>query len=133
MIRQLLAVGVLALAMALGTAWIGWWAVPVFGAVWGVTRYGAYPAATAAVGAGLAWMVLLALTALQGPVGDLSRTVAGAMALPGWVPLALTALFPAALSGTAAALAHGIMPVLEGGGHGTALAHEDAAPVEEDA
>jgi hypothetical protein len=120
MTRQLLAVGVLALAMALATAWIGWWAVPVFGAVWGVARYGAYPAATAAVSAALAWTVLLGMKALAGPVGEVSRTVGGAMALPGWVPLALSLAFPAALAGAAAGLAHGVMPLLEGGA--------DAAP-----
>jgi len=125
-IRQLLAVCVLALAMALGTAWIGWWAVPVFGAVWGVTRYGAYPAATAAVASALAWTALLGLDALRGPVGALSRMVGGAMALPGWVPLAFTVLFPAALGGVAAALAHGVMPVLEGASHAVAPAHDDA-------
>jgi len=121
MTRQLLAVVVLALAMALGTAWIGWWAIPVFGAVWGVTRYGAFPAATAAVAAALAWVVLLGITALQGPAGEVSRTVGNAMALPGWFPLLLTVLFPAALGGVAAGLAHAIMPVLDGAGSTSAV------------
>jgi len=119
--RQLLAVAVLALAMALGTAWIGWWAVPVFGGVWGVTRYGNFPAATAAVAAALAWMLLLGLTALQGPAGNVSRMVGNAMALPGWFPLLLTILFPAALAGVAAGLAHAIMPALEGAGSTSAV------------
>lgn len=118
MTRQLLAVAVLALAMALGTAWVGWWAVPVFGAVWGVTRYGAYPTVTAAVGAALAWVVLLGITALRGPAGEASRTLASAMGTPGWLPLVLTVLFPAALSGAAAALARAIVPLLEGAAHG---------------
>jgi len=122
--RQLLAVCVLALAMALGTAWIGWWAVPVFGAVWGVTRYGAYPAVTAAVASALAWTALLGLDALRGPVGALSRMVGSAMALPGWVPLALAVAFPAALGGVAAALAHGLMPAIEGASHAVARADE---------
>lgn len=115
MTRQLLAIVVLALAMALGTAWIGWWAVPVFGAVWGVTRYGAYPAATAAVAGALSWVALLTVTALGGPAGETSRMLGSAMALPGWVPLLLTVLFPAALSGVAAQLAHTIVPAVEGG------------------
>jgi hypothetical protein len=115
MIRQLLAVVVLALAMALGTAWIGWWAVPVFAAVWGVARYGAHPTATAAVGGALAWVVLLAITALRGPAGETSRVLGSAMAVPGWLPLLLTVLFPAALGGAAARLAHTIVPMLEGG------------------
>jgi hypothetical protein len=115
MTRQLLAVAALALAMALGTAWIGWWAVPVFGAVWGVTRYGAYPAATAAVAGAMAWMVLLAITALGGPAGEASRALGDAMSLPGWVPLALTALYPAALGAAAAAVSRAVVPGLEGG------------------
>jgi hypothetical protein len=115
MIRQLLAIVVLALVMALGTAWIGWWVVPLFGAVWGVTRYGAYPAATAAVGGALAWMALLGITALRGPAGETSRVLGDAMGMPGWVPLVLTALFPAAVSAAAAQLAHTIVPGIEGG------------------
>jgi hypothetical protein len=89
--------------------------VPVFGAVWGVARYGAYPTATAALGGALAWVVLLAITALRGPAGDTSRMLGSAMAVPGWVPLLLAVLFPAALSGAAARLAHGIVPMLESG------------------
>jgi len=126
MIRQLLAILVLALAMALGTAWIGWWAVPVFGAVWGVARYGAYPTATAALGGALAWVVLLALTALRGPAGEASRMLGSVMSVPGWVPLLLAVVFPAALGGAAARLAHGIMPMLEGGAGAGSTSRGDA-------
>jgi hypothetical protein len=128
MIRQLLAVAVLAFAMALGTAWVGWWAVPVFGAVWGVTRYGAYPAATAAVAAAFAWVVLLGLTALRGPAGEASRVLGSAMGMPGWLPLALAVLFPAALAAAAAGLARAIVPLVEGGAHGDPAAEESPTP-----
>lgn len=112
--RQFLALGILAVAMALGTWWLGWWVVPVLGAAWGVARYGAFPSATAGVGAALGWMLLLGVSALQGPMGTVSRTLADAMSVPGWVPLALTALFPAALAATSAWLSGAIMPLLEG-------------------
>jgi hypothetical protein len=60
-------------------------------------------------------MVLLGITALRGPAGETSRVLGSAMGLPGWAPLLLTALFPAALSGAAARLAHTIVPMLESG------------------
>jgi len=101
--------------MALGTWWLGWWAVPVLGAAWGVARYAAFPTATAAVAGGLAWAGLLALGALTGPVGALSRTVGGVLGAPGWVPLLITILFPAALAACSAWLVRGVMPLVEAG------------------
>jgi hypothetical protein len=116
--RQLLAVLVLAAAMALGTWWLGWWVVPVLGAAWGVARYGAYPSVTAGVAAALGWVALVGVAAVWGPMGEVSRTVAGVLSVPGWVPIALTALFPAALAATSARLSGALMPLLEGsGGH----------------
>ena len=114
--RQLLAVVVLAAAMALGTWWLGWWVVPVLGAAWGAARYGAYPSATAGVAAALGWMGLVGIAALQGPMGGVSRMVGGVLSVPGWVPLALTALFPAGLAAASARVSAALMPVLEGTG-----------------
>lgn len=117
MIRQLLIVIVLALAMALGTWWLGWWVVPVLGGAWGVARYGAFPSATAGVAAALGWMLLIGLAALNGPMGDVSRLLGNALSLPGWVPLLVTLLFPAALAAAGAWVSRALMLVLEGGGH----------------
>lgn len=114
MTRHLLAVTALAVAMAIGTWWLGWWVVPVLGAAWGVARFGALPSATAGVAAALGWVALVAVAALQGPMGDVSRTLAGALGVPGWVPLLLTALYPAALAATSARVSSAIMPLLEG-------------------
>jgi hypothetical protein len=114
MTRQLLLAAALAVVMALGTWWLGWWAVPVLGAAWGVARYGAYPSATAAAAAGLGWMLLLSVQALRGPMGDGSRILGGALGTPGWVPLLATALFPAGLAAAAARLARCVLPLLEG-------------------
>lgn len=124
MIRQLLLVVALAVVMALGTWWLGWWAVPVLGAAWGVARYGAYPSATAAVAAALGWMLILLVQALRGPMGEVSRTLAAVLSVPGWVPVLLTALFPAGLAAASARLARCLLPLLEGdrtGGPGAAV------------
>jgi hypothetical protein len=112
-IRQLGIVLLLAVAMAVGTWWLGWWAVPVIGAAWGVARYGQHSAWTAAVAAALAWVLLLGLLALRGPVGDLARIVGGALTLPGWVLVLATVVFPAALAGTAARLSRVLLALVE--------------------
>jgi hypothetical protein len=122
MIRQLLAVTVLAAAMALGTWWLGWWVVPILGAAWGAARYAAYPSMTAGVAAALGWLLLVGVAALRGPMGEVSRTLAGALSVPGWVPLLVTGLFPAALAAAGARFARCVLPMLEGerAGAGTA-------------
>ena len=104
--RALLQIGVLALVMAGATWWIGWWTVPLVAAAWGAAARGeGYPIATSGVGAALGWVLLLALRATAGPVGELSRKLGGIMAVPGWVPLLLTLAFPAILAAAAAGLA----------------------------
>jgi hypothetical protein len=113
MTRQLAIVAVLALAIAVGTWWLGWWAVPIMGAAWGVARYGRHPAWTAAVAAALAWMLLLGIAALHGHVGGLSRIVGDAMGLPGWGPILAALVLPAALAGTAARLSRVILAMME--------------------
>lgn len=114
MSRQLLLVAVLAAAVALGTWWLGWWVVPILGAAWGVARYGAYPSATAGIAAALGWMLLVGIGALRGPMGEVSRALAGAIGVPGWVPLAVTGLFPAGLAAGGAWVARCVLPLLEG-------------------
>lgn len=102
--RQLVEIGVLTVAVAVATIWIGWWTVPLIGAGWGFGRYSeGWPVATSAVSASLAWVVLLAFMAFQGPVGALARQVGGVMGMPGWLFLAIGILFPAVLAGSAAA------------------------------
>ena len=89
-------------ATALGTALLGWWAVPVLGLVYGAWR-GAGRAAAVAGGTALAgWSVLMAWNWMEGPVAELSGSLGAVMGLPGWALLLATALFPAVLAGTAA-------------------------------
>ena len=107
--RQFLEIGVLAAVTAVASAWVGWWTVPLVAAAWAFARHGeGRPISTSAVSASLAWVVLLGITAFQGPVGELSRQVGGVMGISGLGPLVLTLLYPAALAGAAAAVAHGL-------------------------
>ena len=132
MTRQVLLVVALAVIMTLGTWWLGWWVVPVVGAAWGVARYGAYPSATAGVAAALGWMLILGVQALRGPMGEVSRTLAAVLAVPGWVPVLLTALFPAGLAAASARVAGCLLPLLEGdraGGEQATVPAEEAERV----
>ena len=97
---------VLLAAIALGTAVLGWWAVPVVAAVWGLAtpvKKGTWW--RAAVAASGAWALLLLFTAIQGPVGELASKVGAVFALPGFAFVLLTLLFPAVMAASAAELA----------------------------
>jgi hypothetical protein len=107
--RTFLQIGVLGVVVAVATWWIGWWTVPLVAAAWGAAQRGeGYPVATSAVAATLGWVLLLALRAGAGPVGDLSRKLGGILGVPGWVPLLAALVFPAALAAAGAALAGAI-------------------------
>src|SRR5581483_6977066 len=103
--RSALRVMTLALAVALATAWLGWWSVPAVAAL-GTVLSGLRPAAIrrAALGGALGWALLLGWTALHGPVGEVARRLAGVFALPVWALVVLTLAFPALLAGCAAAV-----------------------------
>ncbi len=90
-------------SMALGTAVLGWWAVPALALVYGAWRgadRGA--AAVAGIGALLAWSALMAWNWYEGPVVELAQSLGAVMGLPGRALLLATLLFPAALAWTAA-------------------------------
>ena len=92
----------LAGAMALGTALLGWWAVPLLGLIYGAWRGTERGTAVAATSAFLGWSVLMAWNWMEGPVAELAGSLGAVMGLPGWALLLATALFPAVLAGTAA-------------------------------
>lgn len=102
LVRQLL----LALALAVGTWTLGWWAVPAIGAAWGwlergrAGRFGA-----AAIAAALAWALLLAWDAVRGDVGGAASALGGAFGAPGWLLALVTLAFAALLAGCAAQVA----------------------------
>ena len=94
---------ILAIVIALGTVLLGWWTVPIAGALYGLLARGARrPGLTAAVAAMVAWGGYLSIGAATGaPVGTFGAQLARAMQLPVWAPIAATLVFPAILAGCA--------------------------------
>jgi hypothetical protein len=96
---------VLLAVFALATAAVGWWTVPIVAAAWGLTRpSGSGSWWTAALAASASWAVLLAATAMRGPVVELASVIGGVFKLPGFAMIFLSLLFPALLAGSAAEL-----------------------------
>ena len=95
---------VLALVCAVLTWFAGWWAVLVvalgIGACWGHP----HAARLVAVAATIAWFALLCVDAYGGGLGAVGQVVGGVFGAPAIVMLALTLLFVAAGSWSAAAI-----------------------------
>jgi hypothetical protein len=102
--RNLLSWIVLIVAFAAFTILVGWWAVPVVGAAWGLlaNRRGAWRAAAAS--AAIAWAILLA-SAVFDALGLVMSQLAGSLRLPTLIIAILTLGLPALLAGSAAELA----------------------------
>lgn len=101
--RKLLQTVMLAVAVALATALLGWWAVPLLGLVWGVAADPAdHPALEYSLASGLGWVSLLIWTASQGPIGAVAERTAGVMGVRSQLLYAITFLFPVALGWSAA-------------------------------
>lgn len=98
------AIVIVAIGAAMATALVGWWAVPVVGAAWASRRAARWPVFEAACGAGLAWVALLGLTALQGDIGRLASRVGSVFGLPGSALAAITVVFASGLAASAAAV-----------------------------
>jgi hypothetical protein len=98
---------ILAIAVALGTVVVGWWAVPILGAAYGLLfARTSWPGLVAALGAAAGWGGYLAILGFSGaPVSRFAGDLAHAMTVPTWAPHAATLLFPALLAGPAASLA----------------------------
>src|SRR5687768_12780403 len=100
---------VLAALMAAGTLYVGWWAVPVIAALWGLLAgwraHGTGRAGLAAAAAALGWAGLLVLDAVGGRLVGLADLFARTAGLPAPVFPLLTLVFPALLAWSAAALA----------------------------
>lgn len=90
----------LAALTATATWSLGWWAVPVVGAAWGLWRDPVEPA----LAAPLAWAALLGWTAAAGPLLPFAGRLGGVLGIPGWLTLLLALLFAAALAWSAATL-----------------------------
>ena len=94
---------IVALATAVSTALVAWWAVPIATGGWALLRR-SRPAVEAALGTGLGWAGLLALTALRGDIGLAAGRLGGVFGLPGAAMIGLTVGFAAMLGGSAALL-----------------------------
>lgn len=103
----------LAVCFAVATAFVGWWSVPVVALVWGAVaarRGNDRVAMSAAAGAALGWLALLAFDAMRGAVVPLAAALAGIMRLPAPVLVVVTLAFPALLAWGAAAFAAILAP-----------------------
>lgn len=97
--RRVLLAGLLAGA---ATAAAGWWAVPLVAAVWArAARRDRHPVRSCAIGAALAWALLIGAAGVQGPVAAVARRVGGVFGLPAWAVVLFTLLFPALLAAAA--------------------------------
>lgn len=108
--KKVLSFLALGLAFFLATS-LGWWTVPIVGALWGALRPAVtQPAFTAALAAGAAWGAWLLADSVAGggALGVLAQRLGGVMNLPGYALFALTLLFPALLAWSAAAVSGGL-------------------------
>ncbi len=100
---------IIAIVMTIGTVLVGWLAVPVLGAAYGVLaarQRDRRPGRQAALAAALAWGGYLGMSGFGGaPVISFGVMLGRAMQLPAATPWIATLLFPAVLAGLSAYLA----------------------------
>lgn len=93
--------------VALSTWFLGWWSVPLTGAVYAIVRRGQEHAVLeAAFGAMLAWGALLAWQTTHPAYGRLRDAVSGVFPVPAVVLMFVAVLFAGLLAGAAARLTH---------------------------
>ena len=95
----------LGVAVAIGTWILGWWAVPLLGAAWGILRRGQPRFWTAAFGGIVGWWLLMLYNATQGSVAGMATLMGDIFRIGGWGMVALMYVFPALLAGCAAQVA----------------------------
>ena len=107
--RSLLQILLLSVAFALATLIVGWWAVPLLAAMWGLlTSREKSAELVAAAAAGLGWSLLLVWTATQGPIGELASRAAGVMGISSLALIAVAIVFSMAIAWSAAAVARAV-------------------------
>jgi hypothetical protein len=112
-VKRAIPSAVLLMAFVLGTAFLGWWTVPIVAGVWGaVATYALRPWRTAAAGAALAWALLLVVSGTRGSLLQLAGLLGGIFGLPGFAIVLLTLAFPALLAWSAAGLVSSLGAVL---------------------
>jgi hypothetical protein len=105
MIRSIVKFVLITEAFAVATFALGWWIVPLFAFVLGMTLdTDRAPVRYAAICAAAGWLSLLLLDAARGPFMVLATRFAGVMKVPSLVLIAITLLFPALLAWSAATI-----------------------------
>jgi hypothetical protein len=98
-------ISIVALATALGTWVLGWWAVAIValfaGALHRAENGRPWRVALACL---TGWALLMLFDAAVGPFGSVAKTVAGAMSIPSAALLIVTLLFPALIGWSGATL-----------------------------
>lgn len=106
--RQFIKHVLLAEAFAVATFALGWWAVALVGALWGLFSSDTRRARNAGIAASAGWLTLLVLDAVRGPVPAMADQLGSVMKLPAAAIYAITLFFPALLAWSAAVLPPGI-------------------------
>ena len=109
MIRPIVKFVLITEGFAVATFALGWWIVPVFAFILGMTldrERG--PVRYAALCAAAGWLSLLLLDAARGPLFILATKFGGVMKMPPFVLIALTLIFPALLAWSAATIGKGL-------------------------
>jgi Na+/citrate or Na+/malate symporter len=103
---RVLIVIILAVMVATGTWFVGWWTVPILAGIAGGLWWDhEHVARDVALGAAVGWALLLAYAASSGRIVALARALGGVLYLP-WPLLMLVALaFPAGLAWSATTIA----------------------------
>jgi hypothetical protein len=103
---------VLAVAFALITIAVGWWAVAVVGVLWGWLAGSGirYTRTLSAVAASLAWLAILTVGAVRGEGRALLEAISGLFPVPGALVVAATIGLAALLAGLGAWLGTGLRP-----------------------
>ena len=114
--RKLLAVALLTAAFAAATV-VGWWTVPLVGALWGVLRSAlSRPALLAGLAAASAWGLWLVYdySVAGATFAPFLGRLAGVLTIPTTILILVTVLFPGLLAWSAAALAGALRPSSRG-------------------
>lgn len=107
-LRELLIAIVLMIA---GTWFLGWWTVPIVGALWGFHRRSDAAVTLLAGAAGAtAWGALLFWQSTQGPVARLVELLGTLLQVGPVAVLVLTVVYPGLLAASAAALVRALAP-----------------------
>jgi len=101
----------LILTIAIATALVGWWSVPIVAGIWTLAAPRRAAVIYASFAGASAWGSMLLLIARGGPVGELNALLSQIMNVPGWGLIALTIAYGALLAGSAALIAQSIRPV----------------------